>query len=65
MILKLLTKNMKFQCIKNFDMGLKKNEFKAVMLYINIVMGGPAVSHSPGAQCCLNAGPDNVASLIT
>ncbi len=42
---------MKFQCIKN--VYKIKILFKAI--YIIIVMGGPAVSHSPGAQWGLNA----------
>ncbi len=42
---------MKFQCIKN--VYRIKILFKAI--YIIIVMGGPAVSHSPGAQWGLNA----------
>ncbi len=42
---------MKFQCIKN--VYRIKILFKAI--YTIIVMGGPAVSHSPGAQWGLNA----------
>ncbi len=44
----------------------KKILFKALYtyIYIIIVMGVPAGSHSPGAQCILNAGPDESVKLI-